>query len=84
MAGLTIPSKGLDIEYSCKDGRIISFEYENEVLYDESKNIEVDGWEEKLILAVNENELNVYDGKGFHAFIYPLYEDGKVELVKPA
>jgi len=81
MASVTILTEPLtDIDYSVVDGRVRSFELYGEKLYDEDDGIERKGWKQKLIKLVMEQKLNIdKDGRGLHAFIYRMMDDGLID-----
>jgi len=68
-----------DIDYSLNDGRVRSFELRGEKLFDEHDGTNVEGWEEKLVEFVIEQGLNIdTDGRGLHAFVYRMIDDGLI------
>jgi len=79
MASVIIGTKPItDIDYSIADGRIRSFDYRGEILYDEDNNIAIEGWKEKLVEVIIDNGLNIDRGMGLKAFVYKMIEDGLV------
>jgi hypothetical protein len=72
---LTEPPSNID--YSLKDGRIQSFELRGMLLYDENEHIQIDNWKDELIKFVKDQELDINkDGRGLHAFVYRMIDDG--------
>ena len=69
-----------DIEYSLLDKRVRFFEYEDRVLYDEESNHNYPNWEKKLIQVIENYGLNRNQGRGYHAFVLRLADEGKVKL----
>ena len=65
-----------DIDYSVMDGRVRSFKLMGKLLFDEDKEIVTDGWEKQLARFVKDQGLDKDDGRGLHAFVYKLQEDG--------
>ena len=68
-----------DIDYSVVDGRVRSFKLRGEKLFDEDDDIAVDGWKDRLVEFVKEQGLDKNYGRGLHAFVYRLIEDGLIE-----
>ena len=66
------------IDYSIH-GSIRSFDVAGIVLYCKDDNIEIPGWKDKLWEVVKEQGLDIDDGRGLHAFVYPLIEEYEVE-----
>ena len=85
-----ILGKTASIEYSIHYGKVRRFILMGETLYDRTAKISTTGWEDKLIELIKELRLNDGDcplfssklrNTGFHAFIYPLVEKGKLKLI---
>lgn len=77
MTGLTILTDPvIDIDYSTIDGRIRSFQYDGETLYDEDMGVEINGWKDTLVSVIKEQGLNIDDGRGLHAFVVKMIIDG--------
>ena len=66
------------IDYSIADNRVKSFDLRGEILFDENKGIDVEGWKTSLIEFVKEQGLHKDKGKGLHAFIYGLIYEGLI------
>ena len=70
MASLIIDGVG-SVDYSM-DGVVEEFALGEDVIYSVHDGIYVRGWKQKLIKFVVDNDLHINDGKGLHAFVYPL------------
>lgn len=68
------------LDYSMQDGAVFKFEYEGKTWYDDSEDIALAGWREKLSEAVVSYGMNVDYGDGLNAFVLPLVEAGLVEV----
>lgn len=64
-----------DIDYSLRDSHVRKCEIRNEVLFDESSHIVVEGWRDRLYEFVKKQKLDVDKGDGLCAFVYKLLED---------
>ncbi len=81
MASIFFLKSKTEIDYSAVSGRVRSFvRHDGRCLFDEDNHIAIEGWERDLIDCVIKNGLNVNDGKGYHAFVRRLAEEGKVGL----
>ena len=77
MASLTIiGEQGCYVGYSVSDGGIRFCEIRGEVVFDETRGVDTPGWKRALAECVHENRLDEDDGKGLHAFVYRLIDDG--------
>lgn len=77
--GMTEPPS--DIDYSIADGRIRSFKFRGQVLFDERSGVEVSGWETRLVELVKECGLDQPSELGYHAFIYWMVDQGLIPPV---
>lgn len=80
----TMTKPSTNIEYSLVDNRVRSFELRGKTLYDEDKDIAVEGWEDKLVEFVKKQGLDIDDGDGLHAFVYGLIDKGLIEKTDAA
>jgi hypothetical protein len=66
------------VDYRISSGEILSFGVEEEgvdvVLFDQRQGIEVPRWKDRLLSLVKDYGLDVDDGHGLSAFVYPLLE----------
>lgn len=76
MASISTPD--CNVDYSCVDGRVRSFTFNGKVIFDEDENIADDSWKNCLVSFVLDYGLNEDDGRGLHAFVYPMIEQGLV------
>lgn len=70
-----------DIDYSLVDNRIRFFKLCGVVLYDEDTGVVVDGWKDELVRFVKVMGLHINDGRGLHAFVYGLIDEGLLEPI---
>ena len=86
-------SSYIDIDYSVVDGHIRSFSVGGEVLYDEDvarqrcgtmkmlHDEDIGGkesWEQNLVDIVKAYKLDKDNGRGLHAFVIKLINEGKI------
>ena len=71
-----------NIEYSLIDGRITSFDFRGNILYDEFDNISIDGWKSEVVKLVNDYGMNIDRGTGLLAFVYNLIDEHLVGYLK--
>ena len=64
-----------DIDYSCTDGRVREFVWNGKLIYEENAIAEP-GWQAKLVDVVMQNNLHIDNGRGLHAFVYKMIDDG--------
>jgi len=64
-----------DIDYSTLDGRVREFVWNGKLIYQENAIAEP-GWQAKLVDVVLVNHLHINNGRGLHAFVYKMIEDG--------
>ena len=81
MASVTIVTYSdlyTEVDYSIVDGRVTSFTLHGDLLYDEMESVAIDGWKEALVAFVQDHGLDRDDGRGLHAFVYRMIEDGLI------
>jgi len=75
MASLSIGTTPYsDIDYSLVDGRIRALVIRGEKLYDEQTGLEAEGWRDKLVEFVKEQQL--HRGAMVRAFVHRMRADG--------
>ena len=65
----------VDVDYSVQDGSIHSFQLDGRILFDENESMQDKNWKTVLIDLIKEEEWDIDDGRGLHAFVYPLLKD---------
>jgi hypothetical protein len=75
MASVCTPD--CDVDYSIVDGRVRSFTYKGVEIYDEDGGAH-EGWKDHLVSFVLDYRLNKDDGRGLHAFVYRMIDEGLV------
>jgi len=73
MASVCTPD--CDVDYSLVDGRVRSFKYNVELVYDEDEGVSKEGWKDRLVSFVLDCRLNEDDGRGLHAFVYRMIDE---------
>lgn len=73
---LVIGDRGFYVDYSITTGRIRQCDIRGETVFDEHSGIDAPEWKRELAECVHENYLDEDDGKGLHAFVYRLIDDG--------